>query len=60
MKRISHWIDGRTVESTSGRSSAVFDPATWLSFAAVAGLLWGVASDDQPLPRLAASSDLAP
>ena len=28
MKRISHWIDGTVVESTSGRSSAVFDPAT--------------------------------
>jgi malonate-semialdehyde dehydrogenase (acetylating)/methylmalonate-semialdehyde dehydrogenase len=28
MKTISHWIDGKVVESTSGRSSAVFDPAT--------------------------------
>ncbi len=28
MKRISHWIDGRTVEGTSGRSGIVFDPAT--------------------------------
>jgi malonate-semialdehyde dehydrogenase (acetylating)/methylmalonate-semialdehyde dehydrogenase len=28
MKRISHWIDGRVVESTSGRSAPVFDPAT--------------------------------
>jgi malonate-semialdehyde dehydrogenase (acetylating) / methylmalonate-semialdehyde dehydrogenase len=28
MHRISHWIDGRTVESTSGRSAVVFNPAT--------------------------------
>jgi malonate-semialdehyde dehydrogenase (acetylating)/methylmalonate-semialdehyde dehydrogenase len=28
MKRISHWIDGHVVESTSGRSAPVFDPAT--------------------------------
>jgi malonate-semialdehyde dehydrogenase (acetylating)/methylmalonate-semialdehyde dehydrogenase len=26
--RISHWIDGATVEGTSGRSGAVFNPAT--------------------------------
>jgi malonate-semialdehyde dehydrogenase (acetylating)/methylmalonate-semialdehyde dehydrogenase len=26
--RISHWIDGAIVSGTSGRSSAVFDPAT--------------------------------
>ena len=28
MNRISHWIDGRVVESTSGRDAAVFNPAT--------------------------------
>ena len=28
MKRISHWIDGRVVEGTSGRSAKVFNPAT--------------------------------
>ena len=28
MNRISHWIDGQVVESTSGRSAKVFDPAT--------------------------------
>jgi malonate-semialdehyde dehydrogenase (acetylating) / methylmalonate-semialdehyde dehydrogenase len=28
MKTISHWIDGRIVESTSGRTSPVFNPAT--------------------------------
>ena len=28
MKRISHWIDGRIVEGTSGNSAPVYDPAT--------------------------------
>jgi malonate-semialdehyde dehydrogenase (acetylating) / methylmalonate-semialdehyde dehydrogenase len=28
MNRISHWIDGRVVESTSGRTAAVYNPAT--------------------------------
>jgi malonate-semialdehyde dehydrogenase (acetylating) / methylmalonate-semialdehyde dehydrogenase len=28
MKTINHWIDGRIVESTSGSTSPVFDPAT--------------------------------
>ena len=28
MNRISHWIDGRVVASTSGNSAAVYDPAT--------------------------------
>jgi malonate-semialdehyde dehydrogenase (acetylating)/methylmalonate-semialdehyde dehydrogenase len=28
MNRISHWIDGKAVEGTSGRSGIVFDPAT--------------------------------
>ena len=28
MNRISHWIDGKIVESTSGRTAPVFDPAT--------------------------------
>jgi malonate-semialdehyde dehydrogenase (acetylating)/methylmalonate-semialdehyde dehydrogenase len=28
IKKISHWIGGRTVEGTSGRSGAVFNPAT--------------------------------
>jgi hypothetical protein len=27
VKRISHWIGGRVVEGTSGRSGPVFDPA---------------------------------
>ena len=28
VKRISHWIDGKLVEGTSGRSGPVFNPAT--------------------------------
>ncbi len=28
MKRISHWIDGKVVESTSGNTAPVYDPAT--------------------------------
>ena len=28
MKTITHWIDGKPVESTSGRFGAVYDPAT--------------------------------
>jgi malonate-semialdehyde dehydrogenase (acetylating)/methylmalonate-semialdehyde dehydrogenase len=28
MKRISHWIDGKVVEGTSGRSGVVWNPAT--------------------------------
>jgi malonate-semialdehyde dehydrogenase (acetylating) / methylmalonate-semialdehyde dehydrogenase len=28
MKRISHWIDGRVVDGTSGRTGPVWDPAT--------------------------------
>ena len=28
MKRISHWIDGRIVEGTSGRTGPVWNPAT--------------------------------
>jgi malonate-semialdehyde dehydrogenase (acetylating)/methylmalonate-semialdehyde dehydrogenase len=28
MNRISHWIDGRVVEGTSGRSGVVYNPAT--------------------------------
>ena len=28
MKQIHHWIDGRVVEGTSGRTGPVYDPAT--------------------------------
>ena len=35
MNRISHWIDGKVVEGTSGRTGVVFDPATGQQQAAV-------------------------
>ena len=28
MNSIHHWIDGKVVESTSGRTAPVFNPAT--------------------------------
>ena len=36
MKTINHWIDGRIVESTSGTTSPVFNPATGEQTAEVA------------------------
>ena len=35
MQRISHWLDGKAVEGTSGRSGPVFNPATGEQTAAV-------------------------
>lgn len=35
MNRISHWIDGRVVASTSGNSAPVYDPATGTQTGAV-------------------------
>ena len=35
MKRISHWIDGRVVDGTSGRSGIIWQPATGQQQAAV-------------------------
>ena len=35
MNRISHWIEGKVVESTSGNSAPVYDPATGEQSAAV-------------------------
>ncbi len=35
MNRIGHWIDGKVVEGTSGRSGVVFDPATGAQQASV-------------------------
>lgn len=35
MNRISHWIDGKVVESTSGNSSPVYDPATGIQTSSV-------------------------
>ena len=55
MKRISHWIDGRIVESTSGRSGTVWDPATGeaqatVDFASVAEVDLAVASAKAAFP----------
>ena len=49
MNRISHWIDGASVEGTSGRSGRVFNPATGeqaasVDFASVADVDAAVAS----------------
>src|SRR5580765_2030839 len=35
MRRVSHWIDGKVVEGTSGRSGVVWNPATGEQQAAV-------------------------
>ncbi len=35
MHRISHWIDGKVVDGTSGRSGIIYDPATGQQQAAV-------------------------
>ena len=35
MQRISHWIDGKVVDGTSGRSGVVWNPATGEQQAAV-------------------------
>jgi malonate-semialdehyde dehydrogenase (acetylating) / methylmalonate-semialdehyde dehydrogenase len=35
MNRISHWVDGKVLEGTSGRSGVVWDPATGVQQAAV-------------------------
>ncbi|CAB4872737.1 unannotated protein [freshwater metagenome] len=35
MKRISHWIDGKLVEGTSGRSGVIWQPATGVQQASV-------------------------
>jgi malonate-semialdehyde dehydrogenase (acetylating)/methylmalonate-semialdehyde dehydrogenase len=55
MKRISHWIDGRVVEGTSGRSGKVFNPATGeqaasVDFASVAEVDAAVAAAKAAFP----------
>ena len=52
MKRINHWIDGKTLESGSGRQGNVFNPATGdvqalVDFADVAEVDLAVASADR-------------
>jgi malonate-semialdehyde dehydrogenase (acetylating)/methylmalonate-semialdehyde dehydrogenase len=53
MNRISNWVDGKIVESTSGRTSPVFDPATGEQTAEV-GL-----SSDQEVDAAVASAKAA-
>ena len=55
MKRISHWIDGRIVEGTSGNSAPVYDPATGEQSAAV-----DLASVDEVDRAIAAAEAAAP
>ena len=61
MNRISHWIDGKVVESTSGRSGVVFDPATGqqqasVDFASVAEVDQAVAVAKAAFPAWRATS----
>ena len=58
MKRISHWIDGKVVEGTSGRSGAVWQPATGeqqasVDFASVEEVARAVAVAKAALPCVA-------
>ena len=53
--RVTHWIDGARVEGTSGRSGAVYDPATGrqtktVDFASVEEVARAVASAKAALP----------
>ncbi|MEY2755911.1 MAG: methylmalonate-semialdehyde dehydrogenase [Actinomycetota bacterium] len=61
MNRISHWIDGKVVESTSGRSGVVFDPATGqqqasVDFASVAEVDQAIAVAKAAFPAWRATS----
>ena len=61
MKTISHWIDGRIVESTSGNTSPVYDPATGsqtaeVGLASVAELDAAVAAAKAAFPAWRSSS----
>lgn len=55
MNRISHWIDGQVVESTSGRSAPVFNPATGEQTSAV-----DLASVDEVATAVAAAKAAFP
>ena len=55
MKRISHWIDGKIVPSTSGNSSVVFDPSTGEQTAAL-----DLASVDEVAAAVAAAKAAFP
>jgi malonate-semialdehyde dehydrogenase (acetylating)/methylmalonate-semialdehyde dehydrogenase len=61
MKTISHWIEGRVVESTSGATAPVFDPATGaqtgsLTLASVAEVDAAVASAKAAFPAWRSAS----
>ncbi|MFK7918591.1 MAG: CoA-acylating methylmalonate-semialdehyde dehydrogenase [Ilumatobacter sp.] len=61
MNRISHWIDGKVVESTSGHSAPVYDPATGeqtgaLDLASVAEVDAAVAAAKSAFPAWRATS----
>ena len=64
MGRVSHWINGRIVEGTSGRSGPVYDPATGrqakqVDFASAEEVDAAVAAADGGLPGLARDLALA-
>jgi len=59
--RVSHWIDGRLVEGTSGRRGPVFNPATgrqekWVDFASVDEVDAAVAAASAAFPAWRATS----
>jgi len=59
--RVSHWIDGRLVEGTSGRRGPVFNPATgrqekWVDFASVEEVDAAVAAASAAFPAWRATS----
>jgi malonate-semialdehyde dehydrogenase (acetylating)/methylmalonate-semialdehyde dehydrogenase len=61
MNRISHWLDGKVVEGTSGRSGVVFDPATGeqqasVDFASVADVDHAVAIAKAAFPAWRATN----
>ncbi|HET7045945.1 MAG TPA: CoA-acylating methylmalonate-semialdehyde dehydrogenase [Gaiellaceae bacterium] len=61
VKRISHWVGGRAVEGTSGRSGAVYNPATGrqtgaVDFATVAEVDAAVQAAKQAFPAWRALS----
>jgi malonate-semialdehyde dehydrogenase (acetylating)/methylmalonate-semialdehyde dehydrogenase len=61
VNRISHWIDGKVVESTSGRSAPVYDPALGeqsgaVDLASVAEVDAAVASAHAAFPEWRATS----
>ncbi|MDP8904976.1 MAG: CoA-acylating methylmalonate-semialdehyde dehydrogenase [Chloroflexota bacterium] len=59
--RISHWINGRIVEGTSGRRGPVYDPATghqtkWVDFASADEVDAAVRAADDAFPAWRATS----